>query len=745
MHNRKKMNVVSVWITVIFSVIAITLVALFIMIYSALLQDELQYSLRDQTAILADNADTQLVSDMYSQTLQRLSIHDASTGYLRTFAQDTPPSAADLLVFMQYCTEVNAHLQHVDRIEAYFPSQQMVVGSRGVRFLNDKKYVSQPSAYSFLQNDYFTENTWVRHAPDAETTSTYYLTFLYPYPGVYPEGQQPVLLISIQESRFHSLLRQSLRTLSAEDFILIVNKEGTILSAEDVALIGETIPPASVSLNTHTLSTGKEVLLTESASTVGAWYYVLAHTSSSPLASHLPIVSVWAALCVTMLLIGLTLVLFILMKQYAQPMRRLMQHFSLPETPENGRYISTPSEHFLQMETALSDLNKARQDQADFLALNQPLLRSAWLNYFVNGEANYIAPQPQLDINFPHPHFQVVITAPNPTAEDLSRILGGFDQETWTVVSFETREKETVLLFNHSFDERALPAQLERIASQLDNSTLVFGVGVLAASEDLVPASFRCARRALSSRYFEKAQRVSVFDPQAPHVDAEIALTQLLTQLANLTGLIRRQNAEEITQAIDSIINQLKESNPYPNIMRSIMLLSAMHLTKVVYDMRGTPEDVYGENLMDAYYRIEGISAFSDRLKQDSARLSAYLSRENSPGNRSVVQYAIHHIRNCPPSELFTQSIANAMNISTGHLSRVFHQETGRKLVDYLQEVRMEHAARLLSEGQMTNEEICEYVGYSRLQYFSTKFKEHYGYTLNEYRRKCQFSSDDPV
>ena len=39
----------------------------------------------------------------------------------------------------------------------------------------------------------------------------------------------------------------------------------------------------------------------------------------------------------------------------------------------------------------------------------------------------------------------------------------------------------------------------------------------------------------------------------------------------------------------------------------------------------------------------------------------------------------------------------------------------------------------------MTNEEICERIGYSRLQYFSSKFKEHYGMTLNEYRRKCQF------
>jgi two-component system response regulator YesN len=122
--------------------------------------------------------------------------------------------------------------------------------------------------------------------------------------------------------------------------------------------------------------------------------------------------------------------------------------------------------------------------------------------------------------------------------------------------------------------------------------------------------------------------------------------------------------------------------------------------------------------------------------------LIAFLSKESSESNRSVVQYAILHIRNTPPAELSTQSIADALSISTGHLSRVFHQETGKKLVDYLQEVRMEHAARLLRENELTNEQICEAIGYSRLQYFSSKFKEYYGVSLNEYRRRCISGQD---
>ena len=125
--------------------------------------------------------------------------------------------------------------------------------------------------------------------------------------------------------------------------------------------------------------------------------------------------------------------------------------------------------------------------------------------------------------------------------------------------------------------------------------------------------------------------------------------------------------------------------------------------------------------------------------------LMAYLSSESSESNRSVVQYAVLHIRNTPPAELSIQSIADALSISTGHLRRVFHQETGKILGAYLQEVRMEHAARLIRESEMTNEQICEAVGYSRLQYFNTKFREYWGVSLNEYRRRCRTGQDAPA
>lgn len=727
------------WIVVIFTVIAITLVAIFMLVYHSVLQKERYYTMRNQADVLADVADTQIVGTLQDQVLQRLAGKDLLTGYISAFAQEETLRAVDIRNLSEYFVDINAAFPQTDRLEIYFPSHRMVVGSLGVRFLEDKKHLNHETEYDYLSELPETDFCWLRHLIHRDGTETAYITLVRAYPGVFPSDCQPRLILSVSEENFHAMLRASLRTLAPEDMILLVQSEGVIWSAEDASLIGTTLSSPDSSFRSCTLANGQSVVFVEAVSASGSWRYVLAHPSAGRFTGYDSIFSIWALVCLALLIIGLILVLQVMMKHYALPMRRLIRHFSIPEEEEDGKRLSVPEDHFLQIETALSDMSKINQEQEAFLAQNRPLLRDAWLNCFIRGEANYLGAQPQLGIDFPHPFFQVVIASSPVTSEEKECILSAFEPAQWTVAAFESREKESVFLFNHGFDEHALAQKLEALSPRLDalDSSLVLGVGILAVREELTAASFRCARHALSARYFEKNQRVSVFDPHAPHAEAESALIQIISQLTELTSLIRHQSEEEVNQAIDSIILQIKESNPYPNVMRSIMLLAAMFLTKVVYDMRGDPAQVYADNLCDAYYHIEGISEFAQRLKQDSARLSRFLCAESSAGNRSVVQYAIYHIRNSPPAELSTQSIADALSISTGHLSRVFHQETGRKLVDYLQEVRMEHAARLLAEGKLSNSEICEAIGYSRLQYFSAKFKEHYGFTLNEYRRKC--------
>ena len=70
-------------------------------------------------------------------------------------------------------------------------------------------------------------------------------------------------------------------------------------------------------------------------------------------------------------------------------------------------------------------------------------------------------------------------------------------------------------------------------------------------------------------------------------------MNEIIVQLTELTKTIQREPQEKVDQSIDSIIGQLKETAPYMDTMRSIMLITAMRLSKAVYDMKGSPEEVF--------------------------------------------------------------------------------------------------------------------------------------------------------
>ena len=81
------------------------------------------------------------------------------------------------------------------------------------------------------------------------------------------------------------------------------------------------------------------------------------------------------------------------------------------------------------------------------------------------------------------------------------------------------------------------------------------------------------------------------------------------------------------------------------------------------------------------------------------------------------------------------QSIAQLLRISPNYLSAIFKAETGVRLTEYITNIKMREAARLLRETQKHITEITILVGYDNANYFSRIFKKQYGISPSEYRR----------
>lgn len=84
---------------------------------------------------------------------------------------------------------------------------------------------------------------------------------------------------------------------------------------------------------------------------------------------------------------------------------------------------------------------------------------------------------------------------------------------------------------------------------------------------------------------------------------------------------------------------------------------------------------------------------------------------------------------------LSVQDVARVVGISYGRLGVLFREKAGCTINDYLTELRIREAKRLLCTGDYKVYEVAERVGYRSSQYFSYAFHQKTGQSPNHYRK----------
>ncbi|TKG96924.1 AraC family transcriptional regulator [Puteibacter caeruleilacunae] len=86
--------------------------------------------------------------------------------------------------------------------------------------------------------------------------------------------------------------------------------------------------------------------------------------------------------------------------------------------------------------------------------------------------------------------------------------------------------------------------------------------------------------------------------------------------------------------------------------------------------------------------------------------------------------------------EIKLESIAALSNMTPSSLCRFFKQKTRKSISEFINEVRIGFACKLLIEGNLSISEICFRCGYNNLSYFNRQFKKIIGLTPRNYQEK---------
>lgn len=112
---------------------------------------------------------------------------------------------------------------------------------------------------------------------------------------------------------------------------------------------------------------------------------------------------------------------------------------------------------------------------------------------------------------------------------------------------------------------------------------------------------------------------------------------------------------------------------------------------------------------------------------------------EESDGNedpvrgrmRDVAAYLCEHAR----EQITLTEVAAHFAVSPSHLSRIFHQETGFGVREYLIHYRIRMACDLLLNSGLSVTQIADQCGFSDSNYFGDAFKKATGLSPREYRK----------
>ena len=119
-------------------------------------------------------------------------------------------------------------------------------------------------------------------------------------------------------------------------------------------------------------------------------------------------------------------------------------------------------------------------------------------------------------------------------------------------------------------------------------------------------------------------------------------------------------------------------------------------------------------------------------LRYHENDIESILTKDTSGNSMTeILNYLNHHYQTATLSDT-----AAHFGYSTSHFSTLIKEGTGQTFLQIIRNIKLNQACRALRESSLSNNAICELVGYDSPEHFMRTFKKTYGMTPGEYRKK---------
>ncbi|WP_372633027.1 response regulator [Cohnella sp.] len=147
--------------------------------------------------------------------------------------------------------------------------------------------------------------------------------------------------------------------------------------------------------------------------------------------------------------------------------------------------------------------------------------------------------------------------------------------------------------------------------------------------------------------------------------------------------------------------------------------------------------DIELQNL-DVLLQFETVNDIRSWLVHRIYEISEKLHDKNNSANGKFIRGVINMIKERMSENITLKDFAKHFPFSPSYFGYLIKEKSGHTFNELLVQLRMERACELLKEPGIKIYEVADQVGYRYLPYFSRQFKDKFGMTPLEYRKREQ-------
>lgn len=268
------------------------------------------------------------------------------------------------------------------------------------------------------------------------------------------------------------------------------------------------------------------------------------------------------------------------------------------------------------------------------------------------------------------------------------------------------------------------------------------------AKMELVNIKLRQEKYLQQAKISEEIQRIKrteieILEQEVENENSFLPIASLypLETERELLSRVRLGDKEGAKEVLNEILGQILFKNAgHIELVRARILELAVVLSRAAVEAKAELEMVLGLNFeyIQEIRKLKSIEELCIWIVKVLDRFTEAVYENRNTKNVDIIRKVREFIWTNYKRKITLQDISRAAYLSPYYLSRIFKQETGSTILEYLTKVRIEEAKRLLENTSWSTTQIAFEVGYLDQSYFCKVFKKVENISTSEYKEKMK-------